>query len=403
MPLVCEWGETLFVHAEPTDPRDWGYIRSAEEVGDLETLEGESACEAGVEEWPAEGAGQADLSVQGQIRGKHGAQQRADSTRADIDLQAHGGTLKVDPAAPRNGVGTRRDLGRSKLQPSLLQVAGGLDRDAFGQVDGEDPARSVQRDAALEAHLRSREVDLSGDLHVGIRSPADPWPGLGGFGQREGTWHFRTTILPREEDLPAVLQRFREFHAGFMQRYGDRGLRYVEGDLAAMATLKRARLDQARLRGDNHHIRTLDARRDSGPESLAAAADALLDPAAGLAILTEGLVNYFDRPTIAYLWARIADVLGRFASGVYLTEVHLRSDLDAVASSDELAKTLAVFDKHVVRIPYHDSPHLQQALTEAGFHRITIRTPQDFADRVALPEQSGGVDLLRIVEAHTSS
>ena len=41
-----------------------------------------------------------------------------------------------------------------------------------------------------------------------------------GFRQKPGQFHFRTTILPREEDLPAVLQRFREFHAGFMQRYG---------------------------------------------------------------------------------------------------------------------------------------------------------------------------------------
>jgi aspartate/methionine/tyrosine aminotransferase len=40
-----------------------------------------------------------------------------------------------------------------------------------------------------------------------------------GFGQREGTWHFRTTILPSEEAMEGVMQRFRKFHEEFMQKY----------------------------------------------------------------------------------------------------------------------------------------------------------------------------------------
>lgn len=70
-----------------------------------------------------------------------------------------------------------------------------------------------------------------------------------GFGQKKGTWHFRyvymdmyvkalgsrliahfqvnsnlhchfrTTILPTEEDLKEVLDRFEEFHHNFLQKY----------------------------------------------------------------------------------------------------------------------------------------------------------------------------------------
>jgi len=40
-----------------------------------------------------------------------------------------------------------------------------------------------------------------------------------GFGQVDGTWHFRTTFLPPEDQIEAVIARMRKFHEGFMQKY----------------------------------------------------------------------------------------------------------------------------------------------------------------------------------------
>jgi len=40
-----------------------------------------------------------------------------------------------------------------------------------------------------------------------------------GFDQRDGTYHFRTTILPSEKNLDKVLKRFSEFHKDFLQKY----------------------------------------------------------------------------------------------------------------------------------------------------------------------------------------
>jgi glutamate--glyoxylate aminotransferase len=40
-----------------------------------------------------------------------------------------------------------------------------------------------------------------------------------GFGQAEGTFHLRTTILPREEKMAEFVERFRKFHEGFMKQY----------------------------------------------------------------------------------------------------------------------------------------------------------------------------------------
>ena len=40
-----------------------------------------------------------------------------------------------------------------------------------------------------------------------------------GFGQKEGTFHFRTTILPQEKDFDNFLFKFQEFHEEFIKNF----------------------------------------------------------------------------------------------------------------------------------------------------------------------------------------
>jgi len=40
-----------------------------------------------------------------------------------------------------------------------------------------------------------------------------------GFGQRPGTYHFRTTILPQPDTFRDMLQRFERFHSAFMKKH----------------------------------------------------------------------------------------------------------------------------------------------------------------------------------------
>ncbi|KAK8655475.1 hypothetical protein V6N13_108050 [Hibiscus sabdariffa] len=42
-----------------------------------------------------------------------------------------------------------------------------------------------------------------------------------GFGQKEGVFHLRTTILPAEEDMPAIMSSFKKFNDDFMDQYED--------------------------------------------------------------------------------------------------------------------------------------------------------------------------------------
>jgi len=43
-------------------------------------------------------------------------------------------------------------------------------------------------------------------------------PGAG-FGQEEGTFHMRTTILPPEEQIPTFVEKFKTAHKKFMGKY----------------------------------------------------------------------------------------------------------------------------------------------------------------------------------------
>ncbi|KAL9665424.1 hypothetical protein QQ045_020844 [Rhodiola kirilowii] len=40
-----------------------------------------------------------------------------------------------------------------------------------------------------------------------------------GFGQKEGVFHLRTTILPAEEDMPEIMESFKKFNDAFMAQY----------------------------------------------------------------------------------------------------------------------------------------------------------------------------------------
>ncbi|WVZ66699.1 hypothetical protein U9M48_015888 [Paspalum notatum var. saurae] len=64
---------------------------------------------------------------------------------------------------------------------------------------------------APDAYYAKRLLEATGIVVV---------PGSG-FGQVPGTWHFRCTILPQEDKIPAIISRFKEFHEKFMDEYRD--------------------------------------------------------------------------------------------------------------------------------------------------------------------------------------
>eukprot|EP01018_Ginkgo_biloba_P027968 Gb_05251 [translate_table: standard] len=77
------------------------------------------------------------------------------------------------------------------------------------------PERAIKAAEAVkmapDAFYARRLLDATGIVVV---------PGSG-FGQVPGTWHFRCTILPQEDKIPAIVSRLTTFHKRFMEEFHD--------------------------------------------------------------------------------------------------------------------------------------------------------------------------------------
>uniref|UniRef100_A0A671U9U2 alanine transaminase n=1 Tax=Sparus aurata TaxID=8175 RepID=A0A671U9U2_SPAAU len=75
------------------------------------------------------------------------------------------------------------------------------------------PPRAIQ-----EAQSLSMAPDMLYCLKLLEETGICVVPGSG-FGQREGTYHFRMTILPNPEKLKVLLEKLKEFHLRFLEEY----------------------------------------------------------------------------------------------------------------------------------------------------------------------------------------
>lgn len=196
-------------------------------------------------------------------------------------------------------------------------------------------------------------------------------------------------LLARHRAIDALLERAIEQHgvsqvievaAGlsargwrFSQRYGER-LTYVEADLPGMSARKRRALERMGSDGARHFVRELDALRESGPQSLAAVA-AELDPTRGLAIITEGLLGYLPTEAVHAVWRRFARVLGDFATGRYISDIHLGSVADLQIRAFRVL--LSAFVRGQVYLHFDSPQEVVAALRAAGFSAAEVRSADE--------------------------
>ncbi|HKO38246.1 MAG TPA: class I SAM-dependent methyltransferase [Solirubrobacterales bacterium] len=181
----------------------------------------------------------------------------------------------------------------------------------------------------------------------------------------------------------------------FGERYGDE-LTYVEADLPAMARRKREALARMGSLSDHHRVADLDVLRDGGPGSLESLA-AELDPAKGLVVITEGLLTYFDDPTVEALWARLARVLARFDQGAYLADLRFaRPDRGLPERAFDLI--LGAFVRGKVHAYRGDEGTAEATLRAAGFQQVRLHRG-DRHPAAAEARSDPGSGVLSIVEA----
>ena len=180
----------------------------------------------------------------------------------------------------------------------------------------------------------------------------------------------------------------------FRNRYGDR-ITYVEADLPGMLARKRKVLAELGGETASHRTVEIDALADAGPASIAAICGGL-DPARGTAIITEGLVNYFDTPTMLAMWKRFAAALRAFPRSLYLSDLILKHGNRApyIVGFQWL---LSAFVRGKVHMHFGSQEEAEDALAAAGFVGMLL-DPRDFA--FELPDlERAGAGRVRIVEA----
>lgn len=184
----------------------------------------------------------------------------------------------------------------------------------------------------------------------------------------------------------------------FNQRYGE-ALSYIEADLPAMAQRKREAL--ARMGGPRpgHRVVDIDALADSGPLSLEAVA-ASLDRSRGLAVITEGLVNYFSEAHVRSMWLRFSSLMRQFPQASYWSDIGLSGDMGG-ARVAPFVGFLSAFVRGRVHLHFRTPADVEAALRECGFASARAIDPGEFAD--ALGAIPGGVSRrIRVIEATTT-
>jgi O-methyltransferase involved in polyketide biosynthesis len=256
------------------------------------------------------------------------------------------------------------------------------------------------------AHYTSYVWVRNGLSHPALASPLGRalylalWPANRAYARLAGRPDLEAMLLARHRAIDERLARavesgevgqVIEIAAGFSargwrfsQRYP--GLRYIEADLPAQAAAKRRLLDGVGRRPDGHHVVPLDALVDDGPHSLAAIARDQLRPALGCAVVSEGLVNYFDRATVVGLWARVARVLAGFPRGLYLCDINLAGDVRGQRAVEAFRLTLQAFARGRVHLHFADAAEAEAALRGAGFSSATLERP-------------AGGHIVRVIEA----
>lgn len=179
----------------------------------------------------------------------------------------------------------------------------------------------------------------------------------------------------------------------FAARYG-KAITYVETDLPAMSTVKAERLKLSKTGA--HRVMVLDAMRDDGPDSLLSICRQL-DPDKGLAIVTEGLVNYFEQPVVLSLWRRLAIALSGFSHGLYLSDIHCKSANQSLLA-DVFIAGLSTFVRNRVGLLFADPSDCEKSLLDSGFQNAELLKPSDWSNDI--PSCGADwADLVRVIQA----
>ncbi|WP_430461642.1 class I SAM-dependent methyltransferase [Thalassolituus sp. LLYu03] len=172
---------------------------------------------------------------------------------------------------------------------------------------------------------------------------------------------------------------------------------YLEADLPGMARRKGALLN-ALGTGPEHSVKPCNILEASGEQSIQALL-AGLDPAKKTLIVTEGLVNYFDLPTIRSVWARMAQGLKTFPAAWYVTDLYPDfADHPAYRYVKFAQKLVGFFTRGEWPLHYPSDKAIREGFMQDGFRDVEVHDPAAFYDQLNLPRAKTAT-LVRLIRA----
>ncbi|MGJ8669794.1 MAG: class I SAM-dependent methyltransferase [Oceanococcus sp.] len=172
----------------------------------------------------------------------------------------------------------------------------------------------------------------------------------------------------------------------FSQRYG-KALRYIETDLPHMVREKRRLLQKAGLHLPNHQLCKLNVLAEQGEDSLDGVVQQL-DTTQGLAIISEGLMNYLNPDQARFVWRSVAQQLKPFSAGQYLADFYLSSENSGFLMG-AFAGVLQSFVRGRLHIHFTSAAEAQQAFSEFGFQRFNLHNAADISATAHLAASKG--------------
>lgn len=173
---------------------------------------------------------------------------------------------------------------------------------------------------------------------------------------------------------------------------------YVEADLPDMAASKRELLRVQGWLGAQHRVEAVDILAEEGPLSLASLF-AGLDRTKPVVVITEGLLNYFERPVVERFWRALAAQLRGFSQATYLTELY--PDLTEHPRYRQLRWGVWLIGKLTrggYPLHYQSEAAIADAGKECGFREVRVLDPDRQPAELNLP-RGELASLVRIVEA----
>ena len=198
----------------------------------------------------------------------------------------------------------------------------------------------------------------------------------------------RSSLKQRHEMLDSTLKQLIEQHPdlqvleiacglsprGWWFRKNHPQIVYRELDLPDMARTKQQAL--AQIEPDSPPVLSVDLFSDDFKQVFA-----LFDPKRPLAIISEGLVNYFDLPHLQQLMSRIAEYGSHFRALHYLTDLYPQPQGRRLAqvmwSSSKLLKWMS---RSAFSFHFQTPAEVQQFVQQAGFDEVEVLQSAQFFD-----------------------